>query len=196
MTKKTLAATNTAEKKSRGERRQKRASGNSGQSVCPHSVCVCLLHPLCSGKKLRILLTSLGPDSCRWRHIEWSSSLYLGLFFSEGWVTPNCVFGSMDSKSLCWVTLFHCCSLPPSIQPIESHGNKTSFTHCPFLHILPLHFLFAVVVVVVLIPLVLTSVETNKDRKSQTLNWASRRVGGLVCVCVCKRTRTHPVQMW
>lgn len=104
MTMKTPAATNTGGKKSGGERRQKRVRDNSSRSVCPHSVCLSAAS-IMSREKLRIPLTSLGPDSCRRRHIEWSSSLYLSLFLGEGWVTPNCVWVHVFKESLLGHTL-------------------------------------------------------------------------------------------
>lgn len=55
VTMKSLAATNTAGKRSGGERRQKRVRDNSGWSVCPHSVCVCLLCSVCVVKSSEFL---------------------------------------------------------------------------------------------------------------------------------------------
>lgn len=79
---KTPAATNTAGKKSGGERGQKRARDNSGPSVCPHSVCVCLLHLLCPGKSSEFLshhqgltlvagVTSSEARLCIWAFFFW-----------------------------------------------------------------------------------------------------------------------------
>lgn len=108
--------------------------------MSPLCVCVSAVFSMC-GEKLRIPLTSLGPDSCRRRHIERSSSMYFGLFFRKDGSLQTVCLGPWIQRVFVGSHSFTAALCQPSIQPIESHGNKTSFTRCPFLHILPLHFL-------------------------------------------------------
>lgn len=82
--------------------------------VCPHSVCVSAASIMC-GEKLRIPLTSLGPDSCRRRHTERSSSLYFALFFLFFFR------GRMGHYKLCvWVLGFKESLLGHTLSPLLS----------------------------------------------------------------------------
>lgn len=166
-------------KKNSGWKKRQREWKIIGVEVCVPpwgirtALCVMGISIMCE-QNLQIPFALLGTDSVvavRAAHLCLGSlqTLCLGLKFKES------LFGSHSfTTALCH----------PSIQPIESHGNKKSFTLCSFLQLFSVSsFHYSIFVFITLVLTAIGLIGTGRVRR--LLNWASRWLSRSWCVCVC-----------